>query len=786
MSADENVSRIIMEDDAVKLAEELYGVKVSAKRLPGYTDINFHLRDDMQNQYVLKISDISEEKEILEFQNMALKRLAEDTEGVLCPKVIGTVDGKLLESVECGDKKSRFARLLTYIPGKLLFQQEDQQPYLMRDVGRFMGTIDKALLDFNHPAMHREFLWDLRRASVMRQYLSYLDTWEEKSLADHFLSIYETLALPRICQLSTSVIHNDGNDYNLIVSETDGGAIKITGIIDFSDMLHTCTVFEPAIAAAYSAMGKDDPLQTAVQVTKGYNDIVPLEEIEVELLFPLICARLCSTVCQSAYLQTLDPENSYLAVSQKPAWEVLRKFAAIDPQDAHDLFRDACNIPPARDVKPMLGKEEILRLRKDHIGRSLSISYEKPLKIVRGFMQRLYDETGKSYLDAVNNVSHVGHCHPKVVRAAHQQACALNTNTRYLHDNLVQYASKLCSTMPDPLNVCFLVNSGSEANDLALRLARAYTGGEDLIVVDGAYHGNLSSLIDISPYKYDGPGGAGNPSYVHKTPRPDGYRGPFKYVDSDAGKKYAAIVGEVIKGVQADGRRISAFICESMLGCGGQIVLPQGYLKEVHNYVKEAGSVYIADEVQVGFGRVGEFFWAFQTQDVVPDIVTLGKPMGNGHPMAAVVTTPKIAASLNKGMEYFNTYGGNPVSCAVGMAVLNVIEEEKLQENALKTGAHLKAGLESLVKKHSLFGDVRGLGLFIGVELVTDNETLAPAASLAADIIEKMKDNGVLLSTDGPLHNVIKIKPPLVFNESDADFLLTTLDRVLDEVADLS
>jgi 4-aminobutyrate aminotransferase-like enzyme len=379
------------------------------------------------------------------------------------------------------------------------------------------------------------------------------------------------------------------------------------------------------------------------------------------------------------------------------------------------------------------------------------------------------------YLDAVHNGAHVGHGHPRVVAALARQAAVLNTNTRYLHENIVRYARRLCATLPEPLRVCFFVNSGSEANDLAWRLARAYTGRSEAVVVDGAYHGHLSSLIDLSPYKFDGPGGAGAPAHVHKVPMPDGYRGPYKHADPEAGVKYASHVGEAL----ARSRGVAAFFCESLLSCGGQVVLPPGYLAEAYRRVRAAGGVCIADEVQVGFGRVGTHFWGFETQGVVPDIVTLGKSIGNGHPLGAVVTTPAIAEAFAGGMEYFNTYGGNPVSCAVGLAVLDVIAEERLQERALAVGTRLKEGLNTLVEKHALIGEVRGMGLFLGIELVEDRDTLAPAAAVASYAMEGMRQRRVLLSTDGPLHNVLKIKPPLTFSAGDADRLVQDLDRVL-------
>ena len=425
---------------------------------------------------------------------------------------------------------------------------------------------------------------------------------------------------------------------------------------------------------------------------------------------------------------------------------------------------------------------EILRLRERYLGRALSISYREPLKIVRGEGQYLFDEEGRAYLDCVNNVCHIGHCHPRVVDAAAGQMANLNTNTRYLHDHLVEYARRLAETMPGDLEVCFFVCSGSEANELALRLARSATGRRDVIVVEGAYHGNTTGLIEISPYKFEGPGGEGRPAHVRVAPMPDGYRGTYRYGDPESATRYAAAVADEIAGARADGREIAAFFCESMLGCAGQIVLPDGYLHEAYEHVRKVGGVCVADEVQVGFGRVGSHFWAFETQGVVPDIVTLGKPIGNGHPIGAVVTTRRVAEAAHTGMEYFNTFGGNPVSCAVALAVLDVIEEEGLQARAAEVGAHLKAGLMSLAARHAMIGDVRGLGLFLGIELVREAESLTPATREAAEAIELMKERGVLLSTDGPFENVIKIKPPLVFSRENADELVAVLDEVLGEI----
>lgn len=423
--------------------------------------------------------------------------------------------------------------------------------------------------------------------------------------------------------------------------------------------------------------------------------------------------------------------------------------------------------------------EDILRLRRAHVGPSLSLSYDEPLTIVRGAGALLFDEAGRDYLDCVNNVAHVGHGHPKVVRAVSEQMAELNTNTRYLHPKLVEYARRLTATLPAPLSVCYLVNSGSEANELALRLARAHTGGTDVIVVDAAYHGNTNACIAMSPYKFAGPGGGGREPWVHVADLPDPYRGRFREDDPRAGAHYGEQVGAIARRIAEEGRTLAAFFAESLPSCGGQIVPPAGYLAAAFDAVRAAGGVCVADEVQVGFGRVGPAFWGFAVQGVIPDIVTLGKPIGNGHPLGAVVTTPAIAASFDNGMEYFNTFGGNPVSCAAGLAVLDIVEGEELPAHALEVGGLLKEGFQRLQAEHPILGDVRGEGLFLGIEVVSDPGTREPDAAAAKRIVEGMKRERILLSMDGPDHDVIKIKPPMVFLSEDAERLLDGLGQVL-------
>ncbi|PKA82575.1 hydroxylysine kinase /5-phosphonooxy-L-lysine phospho-lyase [Ulvibacter sp. MAR_2010_11] len=419
-------------------------------------------------------------------------------------------------------------------------------------------------------------------------------------------------------------------------------------------------------------------------------------------------------------------------------------------------------------------KKELIDFRKEHLGKALSLSYATPLHIVRGEGVYLMDTEGRKYLDTVNNVNHVGHQHPKVVAAGQRQMSLLNTNTRYLHEEITAYTEALLKKLPKELSVVHIVNSGSEANELAIRMAKACTGQKDMLAIEVGYHGNTNAVMEVSSYKFDGKGGGGKPETTHILPLPDAYRG--KYTGETAGSDYANYAKKYIDSLYKEGKGIAGFIGESMVSCGGQIVPPSNYFKVVYQYVKEAGGLCIADEVQTGFGRMGKTFWAFELYNVIPDIVTMGKPAGNGHPLAIVVCTKAVAEKFANGMEFFNTFGGNPVSSAIGRTVLEIIEDEKLQENALEVGEFLKSELKNLQKEFPIIGDVRGEGLFLGFEL--NDSQKKPLADHASYLANRMKDLGILMSTDGPDYNVLKIKPPLVFSKENAKELIFRLKTV--------
>lgn len=701
-----------------QITKEFYGLDAVPKPLSGEADLNFYLRAN-DKEFLLKISQ--EKLENIELQNAVLKHLQATPVNFKFPLLQSNLSGEYI----CHLPDHHFARLFSFVSGKL-FAESPHSPELLASLGTQLAHLTQALYEFQDTHAKRYLKWDLKQALWIKDQLSVIE--DNRELINYFLQRFEDKTAPVLPQLRHSIIHGDINDHNIVVQDS-----QVSGFIDFGDVVETATICELAIALTYAILNEADPLSAAAHIIKSYHAVFPLQKEEINILFDLICMRLCVSVINSALRKKDNPHDAYLTVSEKPAWELLKKFREIQPESAINLFHQACS------------EEELQIKRKKYIGKNVKLSYQQPLHIVRGKGQYLYDENGRQYLDCVNNVAHVGHCHPKVVAAGQKQMAILNTNTRYLDENLIQYAEKLLATLPPPLEVCYFVCTGSEANELALRMARAHTQRENILVMNHAYHGNTSLLINISPYKFNRAGGKGKPDFV-------------------------SVLDINFTDIPAVNPNTAAFIAESLLSCGGQIVLPPDYLQKVYAMVRNAGGVCIADEVQVGLGRMGTDFWGFQTQHVIADIVTMGKPLGNGHPLAAVVTTREIAESFNNGMEYFNTFGGNPVSCAIGLAVLQVMEEEKLQEHALQTGNYLKQELNKLKDKHKSIKDVRGLGLFLGVEL--DKE-------IADTVVNQMKERGILLSADGPLQNVLKIKPPMVFNREDSDFLVGNLNEVL-------
>ena len=999
--------------DVIPLLEEQYGLCCRLEELPAERDRNYLARENNDESYVLKIINSCETLELLKVQNYALESTAKLFEQGRIPRIYPNKNGESLSRVWSESGSQHWMRLVHYVDGLPMAEYRPHTKEFLEELGGMCGTVTEGLHDCPAQPPTRKLLWEIHNVQeTLHEYVHWINEENLCKLVRQSLDLYNQSLVPLESSLRRGWIHNDFNDYNVLVVPKLAGPPTL-GLIDFGDMTHSYLVAETAVACAYSMLDKPDPLEAAFHLIRGFHNSFPLEEKEIEILFPMVLMRLCLSITLGALQQKNEPENEYLGISQEPACKLLERLQDVNYRYAHYLFRDACNMEacpgasefrnwqketvgsfhslhgslldtqktvvldlsvgssfsaksegmsldeqqekfdaylieknaeiglgkysevrsfyaaeeflnnsldgeekrtihlgidifvpagtsiyapiegvvhklqdnhsrldygptvilrhqpvdgpvfftlyghlggeclkqleigqcisggmalakigytnenggwlphvhfqiildlfdfdgnypgvalPSRynvwtsicpDPSLMLGlgskstsKEidsgELLSRRRNIFAPSLSLSYEDPLIIVRGQSQSLIDSRGQYYLDCVNNVAHVGHSHPCIAKAQCDQAYVLNTNTRYLNQINIEYAERVCDLFPDPLNTCFLVCSGSEANELALRIAVAVSGQKDVIVLEEAYHGNTKANIDISPYKHNGPGGSGPPEWVHQIPMPYLYRGLHRD-PANAGKLYADEVHKICEKLSAQGRKPAAFICESMLGCGGQVPLPEGFLQQSYQHVRQYGGLCIVDEIQVGFGRIGKHFWSFELQDVVPDIVTLGKPIGNGHPLGAVITTREIAEAFANGMEYFNTFGGNHVSCSVGMAVLNVMEKEGLQQNALETGSWLKDKLEGLKNSFPLIGDVRGEGFFLGIELVLDPETREPAPLHANYLIERLKSRKILLSTDGPGHNVLKFKPPMVFDLADAQYLLGELEQVFRE-----
>ena len=478
-------------------------------------------------------------------------------------------------------------------------------------------------------------------------------------------------------------------------------------------------------------------------------------------------------------LATCLPDPDVTSVDNWPGVadpDDLAYFSALYPNPA-----DLLGLAPEDLVYGAADTDELIAARKARFGGNLKLSYRRPLQILRGWRHYLYDELGRTHLDAYNNVPHVGHAHPRIAGVIERQGRLLNTNTRYIHPLQMRFADALRAKLPPQLTHCYFVTSGSEANELALRLARAHTGRRGMIVQDHAYHGHTTGTIDISPYKFNGPGGDGAPDWVAIAELADPYRGRFGYDDAQAGEKYAADIDRAIGTLAENSHSLAGFIAESFPSVGGQIEPPAGYLAAVYERVRAAGGLCIADEVQTGLGRLGDAYWGFETQQASPDMVVLGKPLGNGHPLGAVITTEEIAASFANGMEFFSTFGGTTLACAIGAEVLSIVDDEALQDNAAAMGQRLLGGLRALQDRFPIIGDVRGRGLFIGVELVTDPAAKTPATALAGYVSNRLRDHRILIGTDGPDDNVLKIRPPLTIEATDCDLLLSVLDDVMGE-----
>ncbi len=733
-------------------------------KLNAYDTVNYLVRTD-KGKFILKTYPYTDDTlALVNAENAVLLALQTPTDNTF-PKPIAFSDTTYVKPIEV-DGEKRMYRMLSFLEGEFLGDIQHTKE-LFQSLGIFLANMDINLQKLRSDTITaRQWEWNIQYLRLNKKYLDDIPDAKDRNTARYFFQQFEENVIPVLPELRGQIIHNDANEWNVLT--TNG---EISGIIDFGDLAHSPLINELAIAITYACLDKEEPLKWASFILNTYHNTLPLQEKEIKVLYYLISARLVISVCNAAHSRKINPENKYASVNEKSAWRMLYRWLSINPIAAENQFRKAVGFP----IEKPHPIEKIVKRRYQHISPILSISYTDPIYMVRSAFQYMYDAYGNTFLDAYNNIPHVGHSHPKVVEAGQRQMAKLNTNTRYLYDQLHEYAEKLLSKFPPSLNRVFFVNSGSAASDLAIRMAKIDTGYHKFMVMEHGYHGNTQTATDISDYKFNNPKGQGQKEFILKTPIPDTYRGKYTMNDGRAGKKYAQ---EAIETIKHSKHPIAAFISEPIVGCAGQVPLADGYLKEIYPAIRKQGGLCISDEVQTGFGRLGGYFWGFEAQGIVPDMVIIGKPMANGHPMGALICTEKVADSFSKGVEFFSSFGGNPVSCAIAASVLEVIEEENLQENAKIVGDYYKSLLEGLQKKHRCIGDVRGSGLFLGVEIVKEN-SVDPDTTLAHHIKNTLRLQNILISTDGPSDSVLKTKPALCFTKENAKKVVDAIDAVL-------
>ncbi len=735
---------------------------IEIKKLDGYKNANFLVKTD-NDRYIFKMYKFDIALfDLVVAENETLLFL-QKTDNNTYPKPIPFLGGSHIKILTI-DGEKKICRMLTFLEGEFLGDVKPTKE-LYQSFGIFLAETDIKLQKLsNYTIQARQWEWDLQYLDLNKKFVNDITNTKDRNIVRYFFQQFEENVRPIIPQLRKQIIHNDANEWNVLSKNGE-----VSGFIDFGDLAHSFLINELAIAITYACYNTKNPMKWASIIIKSYHSKLPIKENEIEVLYYLIAARLITTVCNSVHSRKTDPKNMYASSSEKSAWKMLYHWLSINPIHAENTFRTAIDLT----VKKPLTIEDVTQKRHQHINPILSLSYDKSIYMVRSAFQYMYDAYGNTFLDAYNNIPHVGHSHPKIVESGQQQMAKLNTNTRYLYDQLSEYAEKLLSKFPPSLNKVYFVNSGSAASDLAIRIAKIHTKFEKLMIMEHGYHGHTQTATDISDYKFNNPKGQGQKYFILKTQIPDTYRG--KYNTDNAGKLYAQ---EAIEQIQNSDLPIAAFISEPIVGCAGQVPLADGYLKEIYPAIRKQGGVCISDEVQTGFGRLGDYFWGFEAHDIIPDMVIIGKPMANGHPMGAVICTEEIAESFGKGVEFFSSFGGNPVSCTIATSVLDVIENEKLQENAKVVGDYYKSLFIELQKKYNCIGDVRGSGLFLGIEVIKEN-SIKPNPELASFIKNKLRNRNILISTDGPFDSVIKTKPALCFTKENAKKVVENIDEVL-------
>jgi 4-aminobutyrate aminotransferase-like enzyme len=759
--------------DVERTAAEVFGIRGKASLLVSERDQNFRIQPfDRGPEFVLKVSNRAEDPAFVDMQGKAMLHVAATDPALPIARLRKSVEGDYEPRVEGPDGYAYVVRLLTFMPGQHL-EASALGPETIRDVAATSARLGRALRGFFHPAARHGLSWLVQNFRLLRAHMHLVQDSSRRSIVEHVFDRFEDHVQPVFGRLRAQVIHNDLTLDNSLFDERH----RVSAILDFGDMGHTALVCDLASTTESLISGRPDLFETLEASIAGFASVTPLEELEKEVLGDMLLARATTTVILSALRADKYRETAgYITSWDAGAWSFLTVFDDLGAGALDRRIREAINAATHRTTASPEPIEELIERRRRLLGSAiLPLTYDRPLHLVRGEGVWLYDIKGRAYLDCYNNVPVVGHSHPKVVDALSRQARTLNTNTRYLYRSALELAERLIATLPDGLDTVMFVNSGSEANDLAWRLAKGVTGGSGAIVTANAYHGVTTATIDLSPEEWPRDR---RPEHVETVPAPDVYRGQYR---EEPGwiERYAAHVDDAIGRLADRGHRPAAMFVDPAFTSDGIFTPPPQYLQDAVHRWHQSGGLFVADEVQTGFGRPGGLLWGFEAYGVVPDLVTLGKPMGNGHPVAAVVTRADIVDRFARENEWFSTFGGNPVACEAALAVLDVIEHENVLDHSIVIAAYLRSQLEGLAERHELIGDIRSFGLLVGLELVDDRRTRTPAVEETRAVTNAMRERGVLIGSTGPHSNVLKIRPPLVISTSDVEMLAESLDTVL-------
>ncbi|MEI8411341.1 MULTISPECIES: aminotransferase class III-fold pyridoxal phosphate-dependent enzyme [unclassified Kribbella] len=726
---------------AARLLQVEYGVDAEVSDLRSERDRNFLALAEDGRRLVIKVSNSGDDPDQLAMENAAMHHVELVDPDLPIPRVLTSLDGRSVVTVGAADGRTHRVRVMTVMPGDVA-DLTALPGWFAADFGSVSARLTRALQGFGHPAAYRRLDWDPRIVTTLRPYADSLPDERRRAPMHRLLERFEGLdAATR--ELPGFVLHGDVTLSNVLLK--DGG---ITGVIDFGDMHHTARVAELAISLTSLLRESDDVWGDAGRFLDGYQRVLPLEPAEVALIGELVLARSAASVLISAWRAPLYPDNEeYLTSLVAGSWRILDLLADMSTFDLADRFHHLCGT--SRVTSTQKADPTLLVRRQSALGGELSpLFYRSPLQVVRGEGPWIHTADGRRYLDAYNNVPVVGHAHPAVVQAISRQAAVLNLNSRYLHPNVVELAERLTASMPDGLDTCVFANSGSEANDLAWRMARVVTGRGGAVVADLAYHGVSEATAAFSTNTYPA---AARPPHVAVFEVPRGADG-----------NGTAAVQRARAELQRAGHDLALLAVDSVFSSAGILTPTDSFVRGLQDEARAAGGLFLADEVQAGFGRGGRNLWRFQDFGLTPDFVTLGKPMGNGHPVAALITRREIAEAFVEVDEYFSTFGGNPVSCVAALTVLDVIEQMSLVERSGQVGAELRAGLEALVP------EVRGQGLMVGVEMPD-----------AADFAERLREYGVLVGTTGPGGGVLKIRPPLIWETAEVEQFLIAFQEAM-------